>query len=193
MLDRMSATPVAAEVRVTWTPELVDELRRLRAAGYKTTEIADRFGMTKNQIVGAASRYNLERPKLGYIEWSPELVARTREMWDRRLPAEVIGAEIGCSKANIWKTARRFKFTRRYKIPGVRSRPKLPVYIPTNIADTEIPTEQRVSFMDLSEHTCRWPVGEPGTPEFFFCGAAPFESRPYCPLHCARAYRNDAI
>lgn len=35
---------------------------------------------------------------------------------------------------------------------------------------------------------CQWPHGDPGRPDFHFCGAAPAPGRPYCPEHCARAY-----
>jgi GcrA cell cycle regulator len=41
----------------------------------------------------------------------------------------------------------------------------------------------------LSDRTCRWPVGDPGNSDFFFCGAQPFRNKPYCAAHCARAYR----
>jgi GcrA cell cycle regulator len=45
--------------------------------------------------------------------------------------------------------------------------------------------------LDLSAHTCRWPVGDPDDPDFAFCGAAPFAGHPYCVGHCLVAYRID--
>ncbi len=61
--------------------------------------------------------------------------------------------------------------------------------------DADIPAAQRRSFLDLDSQTCRWPVGDPGSRDFFFCGAPPLAGRPYCAGHCARAYRaqGDAI
>lgn len=35
---------------------------------------------------------------------------------------------------------------------------------------------------------CSWPHGDPGTPEFHFCGAKPVPGKPYCAEHCAIAY-----
>lgn len=47
-----------------------------------------------------------------------------------------------------------------------------------------------LSLIELTNSTCRWPVGEPGTPSFFFCGAPGAsleEHRPYCGGgHCRR-------
>ena len=34
----------------------------------------------------------------------------------------------------------------------------------------EIPVEQRKTLLQLTEKTCRWPIGDPGSAEFFFCG-----------------------
>lgn len=35
---------------------------------------------------------------------------------------------------------------------------------------------------------CCWPLGDPGTKEFRFCGADPVASKPYCSEHAALAY-----
>jgi len=35
---------------------------------------------------------------------------------------------------------------------------------------------------------CLWPLGDPGEPDFHFCGMPAIEGKPYCPGHCARAY-----
>jgi GcrA cell cycle regulator len=36
--------------------------------------------------------------------------------------------------------------------------------------------------------TCCWPLGEPGTKEFHFCGGDPAPGKPYCSQHAALAY-----
>src|SRR5262249_24303286 len=33
-----------------------------------------------------------------------------------------------------------------------------------------IPIGQRRTILELNEQTCRWPVGDPGSTDFFFCG-----------------------
>ena len=53
----------------------------------------------------------------------------------------------------------------------------------------EIPLEQRKSLLQLNEATCHWPVGDPGSTEFFFCGGEATEGQPYCSYHCRVAYQ----
>ncbi|CAI9121679.1 GcrA family cell cycle regulator [Brytella acorum] len=36
--------------------------------------------------------------------------------------------------------------------------------------------------------SCCWPIGDPGTPGFHFCGAKPLPGKPYCAEHAALAY-----
>ena len=49
-----------------------------------------------------------------------------------------------------------------------------------------IPIGQRRTLLELNEDTCRWPIGDPGSPEFFFCGGKPVTGLPYCALSLAR-------
>ena len=62
-------------------------------------------------------------------------------------------------------------------------------YVDDPLTDAGIPFSQRRSLLELSERTCRWPVGDPGSAAFFYCGAEPVAGKPYCAAHCARAYR----
>lgn len=57
--------------------------------------------------------------------------------------------------------------------------------------DNTIPLEQRRTLLELTPFCCRWPVGEPNSKDFFFCGA-PADltiKRPYCINHTLRACR----
>ena len=35
---------------------------------------------------------------------------------------------------------------------------------------------------------CLWPIGDPGDEDFHFCGEPAQPGKPYCTVHCARAY-----
>jgi GcrA cell cycle regulator len=52
-----------------------------------------------------------------------------------------------------------------------------------------IPIGQRRTLLELNEDTCRWPIGDPSSPEFFFCGGKPITSLPYCAYHSRVAYQ----
>jgi GcrA cell cycle regulator len=62
-------------------------------------------------------------------------------------------------------------------------------YVEDARLDANIPRRRRRSLLELTDDTCRWPVGDPGSARFFFCGAQAAHNKPYCAEHCARAYR----
>ena len=43
--------------------------------------------------------------------------------------------------------------------------------------------------LELNEQTCRWPVGDPGSSDFFFCGGKTITGLPYCAYHSRVAYQ----
>lgn len=82
---------------------------------------------------------------------------------------------------------------RNYITSPKRIRPKVRVAAPpvSEIDETIAPTsEYRCGIMELTGETCRFPLGNPGDADFFYCGApkAFDPSRPYCQYHERIAY-----
>lgn len=50
----------------------------------------------------------------------------------------------------------------------------------------------RVTLLQLTKETCRWPIGTPGAPDFCFCGNPPIQGRPYCSGHTRISIRGIA-
>lgn len=48
---------------------------------------------------------------------------------------------------------------------------------------------RRLELMQLTESTCKWPVGDPATADFWFCGLPSEAGKPYCTAHAALAYQ----
>jgi len=57
------------------------------------------------------------------------------------------------------------------------------------IEDQNIPLVQRKTVLQLTDATCKWPVGEVGEPGFFFCGGDSIEGSSYCAHHSRRAFQ----
>jgi GcrA cell cycle regulator len=57
------------------------------------------------------------------------------------------------------------------------------------LLDNVIPLGQRRSLLELTEMTCHWPIGDPGTADFFFCGGQTVANLPYCAYHSRVAYQ----
>jgi GcrA cell cycle regulator len=57
------------------------------------------------------------------------------------------------------------------------------------VEEVVIPMSERVTIMELRDSMCRWPLGDPSTPEFRFCGARAGTAMPYCGYHAQLAYQ----
>ncbi len=50
-------------------------------------------------------------------------------------------------------------------------------------------TAKRISLMELTERTCKWPIGDPATEDFYFCGLPVQQGKPYCEAHVGVAFQ----
>ncbi|GIX12169.1 MAG: hypothetical protein KatS3mg118_0128 [Paracoccaceae bacterium] len=57
-----------------------------------------------------------------------------------------------------------------------------------NLAEVE-KRARRLTLMQLTERTCKWPIGDPATDDFWFCGLPSEPGKPYCEAHVAVAFQ----
>ncbi|GAB4270923.1 MAG: GcrA family cell cycle regulator [Pararhodobacter sp.] len=57
-----------------------------------------------------------------------------------------------------------------------------------NVREVE-KTAKKLSLMELTERTCKWPIGDPATEEFWFCGLPSVPGKPYCEAHVSVAFQ----
>lgn len=50
-------------------------------------------------------------------------------------------------------------------------------------------TARKLTLMELTEKTCKWPVGDPATENFWFCGLPVQQGKPYCEAHVGVAFQ----
>jgi GcrA cell cycle regulator len=89
---------------------------------------------------------------------------------------------------------------------GGSNDPTAPTLIPTSSAagthlSGDVPEEarrslaavekraRRLSLLQLTERTCKWPLGDPATDDFYFCGLQSQPGKPYCEDHVAVAFQ----
>ena len=69
---------------------------------------------------------------------------------------------------------------------------------PDTVAETQpvrleeevvVPMSLRVTIVDLKEAMCRWPLGDPTSPDFRYCGSPAPGTGPYCAHHGKLAYQ----
>jgi GcrA cell cycle regulator len=152
----------------SWTTNLVERLTKLWTEGATARQIAIELGVTRNTVIGKVHRLGLPgRPK------------RLAGTMPRRRKPRSRGA------------------TMRIVRPAIRGNTALasmhafePERGPeSDVSENIIPIGQRCSTLELSEGKCRWPIGDPSAPDFFFCGGRTIEGLPYCGYHARIAYQ----
>jgi GcrA cell cycle regulator len=147
-------------------------LRRRWRQGARVREIAAELGhgFTKNAVIAKIHR-------LGIAELSPFGGAPGRRYAAKTI--RNVPKPASAPSVALWY--------RRGPPPAwvVNAQP----YVEDARVDARIPRRQRRSLLQLSDGSCRWPVGDPSSPHFFFCGAPAARNKPYCAEHCARAVR----
>ena len=57
------------------------------------------------------------------------------------------------------------------------------------LLDKNFEQENPKKLEELTDQTCRWPIGHPYEKKFYFCGRTPLEKFPYCKLHVLYAFQ----
>jgi GcrA cell cycle regulator len=144
-----------------WTEERVELLKKLWADGLSASQIAAELGgITRNAVIGKVHRLGLSGRAKSPSSSAPR----------QRKPR---------SSSMI-----------RVPRPHIRGNTALAYdYAEPEPELIEIPVEQRKTLLQLNEATCHWPVGDPGSTDFFFCGGQSNEGSPYCNFHSRVAYQ----
>jgi GcrA cell cycle regulator len=143
-----------------WTRELDIVLRDSVVAGKAWLDIAASLHMTRDQAARRASRLGLQRGMP-----VQDAASRIRE-WDKR------------------RKDKRAPHVHRHETrkPAAR-KPAVPhwVFRDEQTEIREIPrSKHNVTFLELEQHHCRFPIGDPKTKGFRFCGALRLDNMPYC-------------
>jgi len=48
---------------------------------------------------------------------------------------------------------------------------------------------KKICLLELTERTCKWPIGDPTSDDFHFCGHPAQPGKPYCDAHVAIAFQ----
>ena len=150
---------------MNWTDERVDLLRKLWAEGLSASQIASQLGaVTRNAVIGKVHRLGLSGRAKSPSSSAPRV---------RKPRTHMLRVGRAMSRGN---TALALAY-------DLEPEPE------PELIENIIPIGQRRTLLELNEATCRWPIGDPASPEFFFCGGKPITSLPYCVYHSRIAYQ----
>lgn len=170
---------------MSWTDERIELLRKLWSDGLSASQIAGELGqITRNAVIGKVHRLGLA----GRAKASTSSVARPA----RKLSTHRVGVS-GVAGAASGPIAR--PVMRGNTALKVVSLPQDDAYAVVQELDEDvvIPMSQRVTIMELREGMCKWPMGDPSSTEFRYCGAqGDGGGGPYCAYHARAAYQPPA-
>lgn len=164
---------------MNWTDERVEKLKKLWSEGLSASQIAAQLGgVSRNAVIGKVHRLSLPgRAKAGgnataartpkhatSAPRAPNYAARvTTRTVTRPVGATLIREEVEMDTAEVVE------------------------FVPAR--NSGVPVSRRLILTELTERTCKWPVGDPLKDDFFFCGCDSSDTSPYCSFHAKLAYQ----
>ncbi len=159
----------------TWTEERVELLKKLWNDGLSASQIAGELGsVTRNAVIGKVHRLGLS----GRAKAPSSSTPRPRKTTTRAPSHPMSGGGGNFTRGN---TALQPQFQPEAEVS--------PEVEPAPSEDVVIPFSERVTIMELRESMCRWPMGDPSTAEFRYCGGKSGVGMPYCSYHAKIAYQ----
>ena len=162
---------------MNWTDERVEQLKKLWAEGLSASQIAAQLGgVSRNAVIGKVHRLKLSARGRATAAPTRQKKAATAAAGNAAARRQRTGRAVATS---IGATALKVEFQEeavayRYYRPA---------------ADVVLPMSRNLKLVQLTEHTCKWPNGDPLAEDFSFCGNDAGETGPYCNYHSRLAYQ----
>ena len=138
------------------------------------------------------------------MSWTNEKVDKLKELWSKGHTASQIAGMLGDTTRNaVIGKAHRLDLearapSKQSSVPKSRDNKQIKrTAAPTSrkakfqsiLLDKNFEPENPKSLEDLTESTCKWPIGHPNEEKFYFCGRKPEGEFPYCKLHVLYAFQ----
>jgi GcrA cell cycle regulator len=195
---------------MAWNDERVDLLKKMWSEGQSASQIAKELGgVTRNAVIGKVHRLGLSnRNGAGPMAADVEVVEEVAVVTEAEpvAPAEpsappepdlAAAPEPDAAEEpdeNDPAPAQATVSRVRTIVPAGQPLPPQPS---ANEIDPEALAKvsevekkaKKLTLMELTERTCKWPVGDPATSDFWFCGLPVQAGKPYCEAHVGVAFQ----
>ena len=139
------------------------------------------------------------------MSWTEEKVAKLKELWGKGKTANQIAEIIGgISRNAVIGKAHRLNLSAKIKTRAATSNQNFEnsqdnKSVRTNrgrknrfrslIIEKDFEPENPKQLEELTEESCKWPIGHPDEKSFYFCGRSSLKDFSYCKLHLLYAYQ----
>lgn len=187
-----------------WDNAALKKLKALTGKGLSTSEIGKRLGMSKNAIVGKLNRLGWNAKAGGAsadkaVVTPAKKVAKATKADAAKKTAvkSTVTTKKAVAKKDTTKvTAKTVAKKTPAKDEGVKEKAKAATKETgkSKTSAKDLAVHQRIvqhslEMANLKPNQCRWPIGDPDSEHFHFCGETVFVGKPYCYEHCKQAYQ----
>ncbi|TPW25959.1 GcrA family cell cycle regulator [Pararhizobium mangrovi] len=163
---------------MSWTEERIEKLKKLWADGLSASQIATQLGgVSRNAVIGKVHRLSLPGRAKSSSATAPARPKRTTSAPKAPNYASRAGQRSMPRTAGATALKQEVAFE---ATPVADARP---------VDDVVVPMARHLELIELTEHTCKWPVGDPLQDDFHFCGNDAGDSGPYCRYHAKLAFQ----
>lgn len=191
-----------------WDNATLKKLKSLTGKGLSTSEIGRRLGMSKNAVVGKLNRLGWNskagggdtaaKPVAKKAAPKPEKDAKkaaTKSTTPKAATVKITKKATATPKATSKKPvatdkkAANAKSVKKTMSKATTTTAKAGKSLTKNLAMHQRIIQHSLEMANLKPNQCRWPIGDPDSENFHFCGEAVFVGKPYCYEHCRQAYQ----
>ena len=184
-------------MQMSWTDDRVEVLKKLWVEGQSASQIAKELGgVTRNAVIGKVHRLGLSNRTTSSSSSKSDTKSKTsvKSMSDPKRVSNKTSTSKVTSANSPSEPRSNVTSLRRQIIPAGQPLPPQPSaneISPEALARvSEIEKKaKKISLLELTERTCKWPVGDPATEEFWFCGLPSQAGKPYCEAHVGVAFQ----
>ncbi len=181
---------------MSWTDERVELLKKMWGEGQSASQIAKELGgVTRNAVIGKVHRLGLSNRSAGGASAKP---APAKEAAKPAAKSNAKPSKPAAPKPEpAAEAAPRPSNVTPLRKPIVPAGQPLPPQPSANEISPEAlakvheieKSARKISLMELTERTCKWPIGDPATDDFWFCGLPVQPGKPYCEAHVGVAFQ----
>ncbi|MCX8952260.1 GcrA cell cycle regulator [Ruegeria sp. NA] len=179
---------------MSWTDERVELLKKMWGEGQSASQIAKELGgVTRNAVIGKVHRLGLSNRTAGAAPAKSEpkekpAPAPKAEAKPRPMPKTEPARPAAAAEAKPAVPARRQIIPAGQPLPPQPSANEISPEALAKVNEIE-KKAKKLTLMELTEKTCKWPVGDPATEDFWFCGLPVEAGKPYCEAHVGVAFQ----
>ena len=177
---------------MSWTDEKVELLRQLWMDGRSASQISAVLGqgLTRNAVIGKVHRLGLAGRAKSSSPASPGSSGTPRAAPPRRMaPRATNGGGGGVSSGVSTGALSSGHMVHGNTVMAMMHDTAVEAQPSRVKEDVVVPMSLRVTIVELKEAMCRWPLGDPSSSEFRYCGSPAPGVAPYCSHHGKLAYQ----